>query len=71
MAKGSSETSLGLDALSSRRRLALVLGVGAWAWCIGAVVMAAAVVVTVVTGIDYVIQAVKLRRSALQNPGGR
>ena len=51
--------------------LPLTTWLGAWAWWIGAVVMAAAVVITVVTGIDYVIQAVKLRRSALQNPGGR
>ncbi|MCC9178820.1 CDP-alcohol phosphatidyltransferase family protein [Arthrobacter sp. zg-Y750] len=37
---------------------------GSWAWWIGAVFMAAALVITVVTGIDYVLQAVRLRRSA-------
>ena len=51
--------------------LPLTTWLGAWAWWIGAVVMAAAVVVTVVTGVDYIIQAVKLRRRALQNPGSR
>ncbi|MDK1360371.1 CDP-diacylglycerol--glycerol-3-phosphate 3-phosphatidyltransferase [Arthrobacter sp. zg-Y1219] len=51
--------------------LPLTTWLGAWAWWIGAVVMAAALVVTVVTGVDYVIQAVKLRRGALQNPGSR
>ncbi|WAP51020.1 CDP-diacylglycerol--glycerol-3-phosphate 3-phosphatidyltransferase [Arthrobacter sp. ATA002] len=51
--------------------LPLATWLGSWAWWISAVVMAAALVITVVTGIDYIIQAVKLRRSALQNPGGR
>ncbi|WP_461170508.1 CDP-diacylglycerol--glycerol-3-phosphate 3-phosphatidyltransferase [Arthrobacter sp. Z1-15] len=51
--------------------LPLTAWLGAWAWWIGAVVMAAAVVITVVTGVDYIIQAVKLRRRALQNPGSR
>ena len=51
--------------------LPLAAWLGAWAWWISAMVMAAALVVTVVTGVDYVIQAVQLRRRALQNPGGR
>ncbi len=51
--------------------LPLTTWLGSWAWWIGAVVMAAALVITVVTGIDYVIKAIQLRRSALQNPGGR
>lgn len=51
--------------------LPLQTWLGAWAWWISAAVMAAAVVVTVVTGVDYVIQAVKLRRSALRHPGSR
>lgn len=37
---------------------------GTWAWLIGAVVMGAAVVITVVTGVDYVVQAVRLRAAA-------
>ena len=49
--------------------LPLAAWLGAWAWWISATVMAAAVVVTVVTGADYVIKAVQLRRRALQNPG--
>ena len=44
--------------------LPLSTWLGAWAWWIGAVFMAAALVITVVTGIDYVMQAVRLRRSA-------
>ena len=43
--------------------LPLTAWLGSWAWWIGAVVMAAALVITVVTGIDYILQAVKLRRS--------
>ncbi|CEA07674.1 Putative CDP-diacylglycerol--glycerol-3-phosphate 3-phosphatidyl-transferase 2 [Arthrobacter saudimassiliensis] len=45
--------------------LPLTAWLGAWAWWIGATVMAAAVVITVVTGLDYVVQAVRLRRSAV------
>jgi CDP-diacylglycerol--glycerol-3-phosphate 3-phosphatidyltransferase len=37
---------------------------GPWAWWIAAVVMAVAVVITVLTGVDYVVQAVRLRRKA-------
>lgn len=37
---------------------------GAWAWWPAAAVMAAAVIITVVTGVDYVVQAVRLRASA-------
>ncbi len=37
---------------------------GAWAWWPAAAVMAAAVVITVVTGIDYVVQAIRLRAAA-------
>ena len=44
--------------------LPLSTWLGVWAWWIGAVFMAAALVITVVTGIDYVLQAVRLRRSA-------
>lgn len=44
--------------------LPLSTWLGGWAWWIGAVVMAAALVITVVTGIDYVLQAVRLRRDA-------
>jgi CDP-diacylglycerol--glycerol-3-phosphate 3-phosphatidyltransferase len=51
--------------------LPLTTWLGAWGWWIGAVVMAAALVITVATGVDYIIQAVKLRRRALQNPGNR
>ncbi len=43
--------------------LPLTAWLGAWAWWIGAVLMAAALVITVVTGVDYVLQAVKLRRA--------
>ena len=34
---------------------------GAWAWWLAAAVMALAVVITVVTGVDYVLQAIRLR----------
>ncbi len=44
--------------------LPLSTWLGSWAWWIGAVFMAAALVITVVTGIDYVMQAARLRRSA-------
>ncbi len=37
---------------------------GDWAWWLSASVMAAAVVITVVTGADYVVQAVRLRADA-------
>lgn len=43
--------------------LPLSTSLGAWAWWIGAVLMAAALVITVVTGVDYVLQALRLRRS--------
>ena len=46
--------------------LPLTAWLGSWAWWIGATVMAAAVVITVVTGVDYVVQAVRLRRSAVR-----
>ena len=46
--------------------LPLTAWLGAWAWWIGAVVMAAAVVITVVTGIDYVLQAMRLRSKAVR-----
>ena len=49
--------------------LPLTSWLGAWAWWISAAVMAAAVVVTVVTGLDYVVQAVRLRSGARRNPG--
>ncbi|WP_043447543.1 MULTISPECIES: CDP-diacylglycerol--glycerol-3-phosphate 3-phosphatidyltransferase [Arthrobacter] len=37
---------------------------GDWAWWPAAAVMAAAVVITVVTGVDYVVQAIRLRAAA-------
>jgi CDP-diacylglycerol--glycerol-3-phosphate 3-phosphatidyltransferase len=37
---------------------------GDWAWWIAAAVMAVAVVITVVTGVDYVLQAIRLRAGA-------
>jgi len=37
---------------------------GDWAWWLAAAVMAAAVVITVVTGVDYIVQAVRLRAGA-------
>ncbi|MHA7282392.1 CDP-diacylglycerol--glycerol-3-phosphate 3-phosphatidyltransferase [Arthrobacter sp. TMS2-4] len=37
---------------------------GPWAWWPAATVMAAAVVITVVTGVDYVVQAIRLRAAA-------
>lgn len=37
---------------------------GEWAWWPAAAVMAAAVLITVVTGVDYVVQAIRLRASA-------
>lgn len=42
----------------------LQAALGDWAWWPAVVVMMAAVLITVVTGIDYVLQAVRLRRSA-------
>lgn len=42
----------------------LVPVLGDWAWWPAVVVMMAALVITVVTGVDYVMQAVRLRRSA-------
>ena len=38
--------------------------VGDWAWWVAAAVMAAAVAITVVTGVDYIVQAIRLRASA-------
>jgi CDP-diacylglycerol---glycerol-3-phosphate 3-phosphatidyltransferase len=43
---------------------------GPWFFWIAAAVMAAAVVVTVVTGVDYVFQAVRLRAKAARSEGG-
>ncbi|WP_298253184.1 CDP-diacylglycerol--glycerol-3-phosphate 3-phosphatidyltransferase [uncultured Arthrobacter sp.] len=37
---------------------------GDWAWWIAAVVMAVAVLITVVTGVDYLVQAARLRAGA-------
>ncbi|WP_394250351.1 CDP-alcohol phosphatidyltransferase family protein [Arthrobacter pityocampae] len=37
---------------------------GPWAWWPAAAVMAAAVVITVVTGVDYIVQAIRLRAAA-------
>ncbi|THJ64892.1 CDP-diacylglycerol--glycerol-3-phosphate 3-phosphatidyltransferase [Arthrobacter echini] len=37
---------------------------GDWAWWPAALVMAAAVVITVVTGVDYIVQAARLRAAA-------
>ncbi len=37
---------------------------GVWAWGIGAAVMGAAVLITVITGGDYVVQAIRLRAKA-------
>jgi CDP-diacylglycerol--glycerol-3-phosphate 3-phosphatidyltransferase len=37
---------------------------GEWTWWVAATVMAAAVVITVVTGVDYVLQAIRLRAGA-------
>ncbi|WP_104168982.1 CDP-diacylglycerol--glycerol-3-phosphate 3-phosphatidyltransferase [Arthrobacter sp. SX1312] len=37
---------------------------GDWAWWPAAAVMAAAVVITVATGVDYVVQAIRLRAAA-------
>lgn len=37
---------------------------GDWAWWIAAFVMAAAVLITVVTGVDYIVQAARLRAGA-------
>ena len=47
--------------------LLLPLGglVGDWWWWLGWTVMGAALVVTVVTGVDYVVKAMQLRRRAL------
>ena len=40
---------------------------GAWGWWIAAALMAAALVITVVTGLDYIRQAAQLRASARSN----
>ena len=40
---------------------------GAWGWWIAAAFMAAALVITVVTGLDYIRQAAQLRASARSN----
>ncbi|KQN98690.1 MULTISPECIES: CDP-diacylglycerol--glycerol-3-phosphate 3-phosphatidyltransferase [unclassified Arthrobacter] len=37
---------------------------GDWAWWVAAAVMAAALVITVVTGVDYILQAIRLRARA-------
>nr|WP_231366148.1 CDP-diacylglycerol--glycerol-3-phosphate 3-phosphatidyltransferase [Zhihengliuella flava] len=37
-----------------------------WLWVVAMVVMVAAIVLTVVTGVDYVVQAVRLRHTARQ-----
>lgn len=37
---------------------------GDWAWWLAAAVMAAATVITVVTGVDYIVQAIRLRAGA-------
>ena len=42
----------------------LVPALGGWAWWPAVVVMMAALAITVVTGVDYVVQAVRLRRAA-------
>jgi CDP-diacylglycerol--glycerol-3-phosphate 3-phosphatidyltransferase len=49
--------------------LPLTTWLGDWAWWISASVMAAAVVITVVTGIDYVLQAIRLRAGARGGTG--
>jgi CDP-diacylglycerol--glycerol-3-phosphate 3-phosphatidyltransferase len=47
-----------------------VLPLTGWLRTLSAVVMAAAVVVTVVTGVDYVVKALRLRREAAQRAAG-
>ncbi|WP_028279400.1 CDP-diacylglycerol--glycerol-3-phosphate 3-phosphatidyltransferase [Arthrobacter sp. H5] len=42
----------------------LQAALGDWAWWVAVVVMMAAVLVTVVTGVDYVLQALRLRRTS-------
>lgn len=42
----------------------LVPALGDWAWWPAVVVMMAALAITVVTGVDYVVQAMRLKRSA-------
>jgi CDP-diacylglycerol--glycerol-3-phosphate 3-phosphatidyltransferase len=41
---------------------------GSWGWWIAAAFMAAALVITVVTGVDYVLQAARLRAGAKGDP---
>ncbi|MBG6217470.1 CDP-diacylglycerol--glycerol-3-phosphate 3-phosphatidyltransferase/cardiolipin synthase [Arthrobacter sp. CAN_A6] len=48
--------------------LPLQSSLGSWAWWPAAVVMGAALVVTVVTGVDYVLQAARLRSAAKSSP---
>lgn len=69
----------GVMAASRGGKLKTVLQIGAIGWylfpfpepwsSVGPVLMGAALVVTVVTGVDYVVRAIRLRREAATNDG--